>query len=280
MGNVMVIGAGAMGSGIAQLVAQAGYPVFLTDQSQFALESGLEKITAGLNLQVAKGQITKETKTDVLGKIKLLPNIKDMIEPELIIEAVSENMDLKKRLWQEVTTVFGSSTILATNTSSLSITELASSIPYPDRFIGLHFFNPVPKMKLVEVICGTLTSDDTFNWAQEFVSSLGKTGIVVKESPGFVFNRIIIPMINEATMILSEGIASANDIDQALKLGASHPIGPLALADFIGLDVCLDIMEYLALEFGEPKYSPAPLLREMVKAGQLGRKTGKGFYNY
>jgi len=280
MGNVMVIGAGAMGSGIAQLVAQAGYSVFLNDQSQLALESGLDKITAGLNLQVAKGQITKETKTEVLGRIKLLSNIRDMLEPELIIEAVSENMDLKKRLWQDVTKIFGSSSILATNTSSLSITELASSTPYPDRFIGLHFFNPVPKMKLVEVICGSFTSDDTFHWAQEFVSSLGKTGIVVKESPGFVFNRIIIPMINEAAMILSEGIASANDIDQALKLGASHPIGPLALADFIGLDVCLDIMEYLALEFGEPKYSPAPLLREMVKAGQLGRKTGKGFYNY
>lgn len=280
MGNVMVIGAGAMGSGIAQLVAQAGYSVFLTDQSQFALESGLDKITAGLNLQVAKGQITTETKTEVLGRIILLPNIRDIVEPELIIEAVSESMGLKKRLWQEVTPLIGSSTILATNTSSLSITELASSTPYPDRFIGLHFFNPVPKMKLVEVICGALTSDDTFQWAEKFVSSLGKTGVVVKESPGFVFNRIIIPMINEAAMILAEGIASANDIDQALKLGASHPIGPLALADFIGLDVCLDIMEYLAAEFGEPKYSPAPLLREMVRAGQLGRKTGTGFYNY
>ncbi|MGB3974246.1 MAG: 3-hydroxyacyl-CoA dehydrogenase NAD-binding domain-containing protein [Peptococcia bacterium] len=280
MGNVIVIGAGAMGSGIAQTIAQAGYSVCLNDQSKSALEKGLDNIRKGLELQEKKGNITGQEKTEILDRITLLTDIKDMGEPDLIIESIIENMDVKKRFWQEISPLISPSTYLASNTSSLSITEQASCTPSPEKFIGLHFFNPVPKMELVEIISGALTSDETFQWAKEFVSSLGKTGVVVQESPGFVFNRLIIPMINDAIKLYEDGIASAADIDATLKLGASHPIGPLALADFIGLDVVLDIMEYLAKELGEPKYSPTPLLREMVKDGLLGRKTGKGFYNY
>ncbi|MFY9175611.1 MAG: 3-hydroxyacyl-CoA dehydrogenase NAD-binding domain-containing protein [Peptococcia bacterium] len=280
MGNVIVIGAGAMGSGIAQTVAQAGYSVYLTDKNKNALESGLDSIRKGLELLEKKGNITEQEKNDTLGRITLLEDMKGIVEPVLIIEAIVENMAVKKALWQELSPLIGPSTYLASNTSSLSITEQAVSTSNPDKFIGLHFFNPVPKMELVEIITGASTSEDTFQWAKEFVKSLGKTGVVVKESPGFVFNRLIIPMINEAIKLYADGIAGAADIDATLKLGASHPIGPLALADFIGLDVVLDIMTYLAKELGEAKYSPAPLLREMVKDGLLGRKTGKGFFDY
>jgi 3-hydroxybutyryl-CoA dehydrogenase len=280
MKNVLVVGAGTMGSGIAQVVAQTGYKVFLNDISEDFIQNGIKKIEKNLSKLVKKGKIDDATKGQVMGRIQGLTSFKDADDIDLVIEAVSENLNIKKELFQKIAQFFPAETIFATNTSAISITALAAQTGRPDKFIGMHFFNPVPVMKLVEIIKGVQTSEDTFTKVKEFVEKIGKTGVVVNEAPGFVVNRMLVPLINEAVFILSEGIASAEDIDTAMKLGANHPIGPLALADLIGLDVCLAVMETLYEGFGDSKYRPCPLLRKMVKAGYLGCKTGKGFFEY
>jgi len=278
--SVLVIGAGAMGSGIAQVVAQAGYQVFLSDVNEQFIQAGIAKIDKGLGRLVMKGSMAEDVKVQVMGRIHGTADIKEAAGAFLVIEAIVEDMETKKRLFKEIAELLPSETILASNTSALSITELAAHSGRPEEFIGMHFFNPVPVMNLVELIKGMQTSERTFSAAKEFVESLGKTCVSVNEAPGFVVNRMLVPLINEAIFILSEGIASAEDIDQAMKLGANHPIGPLALADLVGLDVCLAVMETLYEGFGDPKYRPCPLLRKMVKAGHLGRKTGRGFFAY
>lgn len=278
--SVLVIGAGAMGSGIAQVVAQAGYQVFLSDMNEQFIQAGIAKIDKGLGRLVMKGSMAEDVKVQVMGRIHGTADIKEAAGAFLVIEAIVEDMETKKRLFKEIAELLPSETILASNTSALSITELAAHSGRPEEFIGMHFFNPVPVMNLVELIKGMQTSERTFSAAKEFVESLGKTCVSVNEAPGFVVNRMLVPLINEAIFILSEGIASAEDIDQAMKLGANHPIGPLALADLVGLDVCLAVMETLYEGFGDPKYRPCPLLRKMVKAGHLGRKTGRGFFVY
>ncbi|MEW6622670.1 MAG: 3-hydroxybutyryl-CoA dehydrogenase [Bacillota bacterium] len=280
MKSVLVIGAGAMGSGIAQVVAQAGYQVFLSDMNEQFIQAGIAKIDKGLGRLVMKGSMAEDVKVQVMGRIHGTADIKEAAGAFLVIEAIVEDMETKKRLFKEIAELLPSETILASNTSALSITELAAHSGRPEEFIGMHFFNPVPVMNLVELIKGMQTSERTFSAAKEFVESLGKTCVSVNEAPGFVVNRMLVPLINEAIFILSEGIASAEDIDQAMKLGANHPIGPLALADLVGLDVCLAVMETLYEGFGDPKYRPCPLLRKMVKAGHLGRKTGRGFFVY
>ncbi len=280
MKSVLVIGAGTMGSGIAQIVAQAGHEVFLADVNEKYIKSGIAKIDKGLDRLVVKDKITKDSKEQTLRRIHGATDFKDAIGAWLVIEAVVESMEVKKKLFKDLAEHLLDDTIIASNTSALSITELAGQTVNPDRFIGMHFFNPVPVMNLVELIKGVQTSEETFAAAYEFVKSLGKTPVAVNEAPAFVVNRMLVPLINEAVFILSEGIASAEDIDQAMKLGANHPIGPLALADLVGLDVCLAVMESLHEGFGDQKYRPCPLLRKMVKAGHLGRKTGKGFFVY
>nr|WP_236777819.1 3-hydroxybutyryl-CoA dehydrogenase [Anoxybacter fermentans] len=279
--KVGVIGAGTMGSGICQVLAQSGHQVYLVEQNAEFLNKGLARIEKGYDRNVKKERMTEEEKNAAMANITGIEGVSNLPgDLDLVIEAVVEELDVKKEVFKELDQVCDSKTILATNTSALSISEIAVVTGRPDKVVGMHFFNPVPVMKLVEVIRGAVTSDETFNFVKELAESLGKTPVEVKEAPGFVVNRILIPMINEAAYILMEGIASAEDIDKAMKLGANHPIGPLALADLIGLDVCLSIMETLYTEFGDPKYRPCPLLRKMVRANQLGRKTGQGFFSY
>ncbi|AZR74059.1 3-hydroxybutyryl-CoA dehydrogenase [Anoxybacter fermentans] len=281
MMKVGVIGAGTMGSGICQVLAQSGHQVYLVEQNAEFLNKGLARIEKGYDRNVKKERMTEEEKNAAMANITGIEGVSNLPgDLDLVIEAVVEELDVKKEVFKELDQVCDSKTILATNTSALSISEIAVVTGRPDKVVGMHFFNPVPVMKLVEVIRGAVTSDETFNFVKELAESLGKTPVEVKEAPGFVVNRILIPMINEAAYILMEGIASAEDIDKAMKLGANHPIGPLALADLIGLDVCLSIMETLYTEFGDPKYRPCPLLRKMVRANQLGRKTGQGFFSY
>lgn len=278
--KVMVLGAGTMGSGIAQAFAQSGYEVIVRDIEQAFVDKGLATITKSLDRLVSKGGLTDGERSAAMARITGTTDVGLAASVDLVVEAAVENMAIKKKVFAELDGVCKPAAILATNTSSLSITEIAAATKRPDKVIGMHFFNPVPMMKLVEVIKGLATSDETRKKIVDLCGSLGKTAVEVNEAPGFVVNRILIPMINEAIGILADGVASAEDIDNAMKLGANHPIGPLALADLIGNDVNLAIMEVLYTEFGDSKYRPHPLLRKMVRAGLLGRKSGKGFFDY
>jgi 3-hydroxybutyryl-CoA dehydrogenase len=278
--KVCVVGAGTMGAGIAQVFAAKGCNVVLCDVKEEFVDKGYNIINKGLSRLVEKGKMDQATKDGIMGRIQKTISIEDAKDSDLVVEAIIENMNVKKELFKNLDGVCKAETILASNTSSLSITEIAAATMRPDRVIGMHFFNPAPVMKLIEIIRGIATSDDTFDKIKEMSALIGKDPVEVKEAPGFVVNRILIPMINEAVGILAEGIASVEDIDKAMKLGANHPMGPLELADFIGNDVNLAIMECLFSETGDSKYRPHPLLRKMVRAKYLGRKTGKGFYEY
>ncbi len=269
-----------MGSGIAQACAQSGLDVVLQDINDAATERGIKTITKSLDRLVSKEKITETDQQAIIAQIKPTTSPADLAPVDLVIEAATENEDLKLKILQPLSDIISPDAIIATNTSSISITRLATATDRPEKFVGLHFFNPVPVMKLVEVIRGLRTSDDTVVSVTEFAQKLGKTPIGVKNSAGFVVNRILCPMINEAIFTLQEGLASAQEIDDGMKLGCNHPIGPLALCDLIGLDVQLAVMEVLYDTFNDSKYRPAPLLKEMVDAGQLGRKAGQGFYNY
>ena len=278
--KILVIGAGAMGSGIAQVSAQAGHDVYLRDIDMKFVEKGIAGITKNLSKLAEKGKIAPEAKDAALARIKGILDLADGKDADVVIEAAVENIELKKKIFAELDGIIKDGAILASNTSSLSITAIASATKRPDKVIGMHFFNPVPMMALVEVIRGIATSDETYNAIVELSKNVGKSPVTVEEAPGFVVNRILIPMINEAAFMVTEGVASPEDIDTAMKLGANHPMGPLALGDLVGLDVCLAIMEVLFTETGDSKYRPAPLMRKMVRAGHLGRKTGRGFFTY
>ncbi len=279
--RVAVLGAGIMGSGIAQAVAAAGFPVSIRDIEDRFIEKGLATIKFHLDRAVEKEKIDAKEAKATMGRIKGTTDLKDAAaEVDLVIEAVLEDMRVKKEVFAELDAICKPNAVLASNTSGLSITEIASATNRPDKVLGVHFFNPAPVMQLVELIRGYLTSDHTLATTKSFVEKIGKTAIEVKEAPGFAVNRILCPMINEAIFVYSEGIASAEDIDQAMLLGANHPMGPLALADLVGLDTLLAVLEGLHRELGEDKYRPAPMLRKMVRAGHLGRKSGRGFYDY
>lgn len=278
--KVYVIGTGTMGAGVVQAFAQANQPVVMKSRTQASLDKAVGKISKSLAKLVEKGKVTQEYMDSVMANISTTTEYASFADADLVIEAASEDMNLKKEVFAELAKVCKPEAIFATNTSSLSITEIAACTDRPSQFIGMHFFNPAPVMKLVEVIKGQMTSEETSNKIFELATAIGKTPVMVEEAPGFVVNRILIPMINEAVGIYAEGIASVEDIDNAMKLGANHPMGPLALGDLIGLDVCLAIMEVLYNEFADSKYRPHPLMKKMVRAGQLGRKSGQGFYKY
>lgn len=277
--TIGVVGAGTMGAGIAQVAAAAGFKVILSDVAPEIVQKGLGRIRESLERLAAKGKLG-ESVEEVLGRMATVTGYSGMEGVDLVIEAIVEDIEKKKALFKELDQICRPEVIFCSNTSGLSITEMASATRRPNRVIGTHFFNPVPVMQLVEVIRGEETSDETYGLAVKVCEKMGKTVITVKEAPLFVVNRILVPMINEAIFVLQEGIASAEDIDKGMKLGANHPIGPLALADLIGLDVLLMVAETLYRETGDSKYRPAPLLRKMVRAGHLGRKTGRGFYRY
>jgi 3-hydroxybutyryl-CoA dehydrogenase len=278
--KVCILGAGTMGAGIAQVFSQKGHDVVLRDIKEEYVEKGYSFIEKNLSRLVKKERISEDDKAGILGRIKATIDLQEAADCDLVVEAAVENMKIKKQIFAELDQICDVKTILATNTSSLSITEIAIATNRPEKVIGMHFFNPAPVMKLVEIIKGLATSEETFDIAKKLTDSLGKEGVAVEEAPGFVVNRILVPMINEAVGLLADGVASAEDIDSAMKLGANHPIGPLALGDLIGLDVCLFIMEILQGEFGDPKYRPHPLLRKMVRGNKLGRKSGEGFFVY
>ena len=279
--NIVVIGAGTMGNGIAHTFAQTGFKVNLVDVSQEALDRGIKTITTNLDRIIAKGNLTEEEKTNTLAHITTFTVLEDAVkDADLIVEAATENIDLKLKIFQQMDAAAPADCILATNTSSISITKIASVTSRPEKVIGMHFMNPVPIMKLVEIIKGYSTSKETFSAIYEMSKTLGKVPVEVNDYPGFVANRILMPMINEAIYSLYEGVAGVEEIDTVMKLGMAHPMGPLQLADFIGLDVCLSIMNVLYDGFKNPKYAPCPLLVNMVTAKKLGVKSGEGFYDY
>ena len=280
MEKIFVLGAGTMGSGIVQAFAQKGYEVIVRDIKDELVQSGIVRINNGLSKLVSKGKMTEETKEDILSRISGTTDMNLAADCDLVVEAAIENMKIKKEIFAELDKICKPETILASNTSSLSITEVASATNRAEKVIGMHFFNPAPVMKLVEIIRGMATSQETFDAVKELSVAIGKEPVEVEEAPGFVVNRILIPMINEASFILQEGIASVEDIDTAMKYGANHPMGPLALGDLIGLDVCLAIMDVLYNETGDTKHRSSSILRKYVRAGWLGRKSGRGFYNY
>lgn len=279
--NVIVIGAGTMGNGIVHIFAQAGHSVTMVDISENALQKGVSTIDGNLSRQVKKELISEDSKNQTLSHITVSTDLLTAVKnADLLVEAASENKSIKIQLFQEAQKSAPESCIFASNTSSISITELAAATNRPDKFIGMHFFNPVPIMKLCEIVRGFATSDDTYSTIYTLSKELGKVPVTVQDYPGFISNRILMPMINEAIYCLMEGVASAEDIDTVMKLGMAHPMGPLTLADFIGLDICLSIMEVLFSGYADSKYRPCPLLKKMVAAGHLGRKSGKGFFTY
>ncbi|KMY55698.1 3-hydroxybutyryl-CoA dehydrogenase [Bacillus sp. FJAT-27231] len=278
--KLMVIGAGQMGSGIAQVCAQAGYEVLLNDLKDELVGRGLGVIEKNLSRQVQKERLTDGEKAEILQRIAKSTNLQDAQDVDLVIEAAVENMDVKCKIFSHLDRITPAHTILATNTSSLPITEIAAATNRPEKVIGMHFMNPVPVMKLVEIIRGLATADEVYQTIEEITHTLSKVPVEVNDFPGFVANRVLMPMINEAIYTLYEGVATKEAIDEVMKLGMNHPMGPLTLADFIGLDTCLYIMETLHDGFGDDKYRPCPLLRKYVKAGWLGKKTGRGFYTY
>ena len=278
--TVGIIGAGTMGNGIAQACAVSGVNVVMVDITYAAVAKGIATVSSSLDRLIKKEKMTEVEKTSALSRIHGSTQYQDLQKAQLVIEAATENFDLKVKILKQVDSLLAEDVIVASNTSSISITKLAAATTRADRFIGMHFFNPVPMMALVEIIRGLQTSDATHDAVHALAKRLGKSPITVKNAPGFVVNRILVPMINEAFFVLSEGLATPDDIDAGMRLGCNQPIGPLALADMIGLDVCLAVMEVYLSEYGDSKYRPCPLLKEMVAAGQLGRKTGRGVYHY
>lgn len=278
--NVMVIGSGQMGSGIVHVLAEAGYTVYMNDIKEEFVQKGLDKIKGLLDKSVARERKTQGEADSVFARIIKSTDYQDAKDTQLVIEAATENREIKLNIFKTISEITSAETILATNTSSLSITEIAAATTKPEKVIGMHFFNPVQVMKLVEINRGMQTSDETAAQILEVANKIRKTAIDIKDSPGFAVNRILIPMINEAIFAVSEGVASPQEIDEAMMMGANHPMGPLALADYIGLDTCLAIMNVLYEGFNDSKYRPCPLLKKYVEAGWLGNKTGKGFYEY
>ena len=278
--KIGVIGAGTMGSGIAETCLVAGHEVVLIDATEELARKGYERIEKSLSRGVEKGRITPEQKEQMMSRLKYSADYSELRDALVVIEAVTENMDVKKEVLEKVSQAVSKDAMIGSNTSSLSITKMSEAVDEPGRFLGIHFFNPVPVMKLVEIVKGGNTAPETIEKAKLLCEELGKTPVIVKESPGFIVNRLLCPMLNEAAYVLMEGVATAEDIDTAMKLGANHPMGPLALADLIGIDVLYAIMETLADELDEHKYRPCPLLKEMIDKGHLGRKTGQGFYKY
>ncbi|HVG37077.1 MAG TPA: 3-hydroxybutyryl-CoA dehydrogenase [Thermoplasmata archaeon] len=279
--KIAVVGAGTMGAGIAQACAGAGFQVAMRDIDQRLVDGGFRRIREPLQKRVERGKMTQVEVDSILAKIRGVVSLKEAIDDaQLVIEAVFEKMEIKKELYAELDRLCPPTVVFASNTSSLSITEMASATKRADRVVGMHFFNPAPVMKLVEVIRGSETSDDTVRLVKDVCTKLGKEAVEVKESPGFVVNRLLVPMMNEAFNLLQEGVASPEDIDKAMKLGTNMPMGPFELADYTGLDIGLDVMEVLFRETGDPKFRPSPLLRKYVRAGRLGRKTGRGVYEY
>jgi len=277
---IAVLGGGQMGSGIAQVFAQSGFKTVIYDLAAGALDKSKAGITKNLDRAVEKGKLSAEDRDATFGRLTWTSNLADLTESDLVVEAIIEKLETKLQTWKQLDELCRPNAIFASNTSSLPITQLAGGVSHPERFIGMHFMNPVPVMQLVEIIRGYMTSDAVYQTIFNLSKTLGKVPVTVEDSPGFISNRILMPMINEAIFCLYEGIATKEDIDTVMKLGMNHPMGPLTLADFIGLDTCLFIMEVLYRDFADSKYRPCPLLRKMVQAGQLGRKTGAGFYTY
>jgi 3-hydroxybutyryl-CoA dehydrogenase len=280
MKKIVVIGAGTMGNGIAHTAAASGFDVTLIDVAEEIVQRGMSTISANLQRGVDKGRMSAEEKAAILRRIRPTTDVQAIADADIVIEAIIENLGAKTALFEKLDRMTAAQCILASNTSSISITKIAAATKRPDKVIGMHFMNPVPVMTLVEVIRGMATSDETYQRVEDLAKRMGKTAIEVNDYPGFISNRVLLPMINEAIFALHEGVATADAIDGVMKLGMNHPMGPLQLADFIGLDVCLAILRVLEDGFGDPKYRPCPLLVKMVDAGWLGRKSGRGFYNY
>ena len=278
--TIVVVGAGQMGRGIAQVAAQSGFTVLLHDEKKSALDAALKHIDDHLERQVEKGRLAPAARAETVARLRPVTGTEAFAAADFVIEAISESLALKERLFETLDGTCGPGVILASNTSSLSITRLAAATRRPTRVIGMHFMNPVPVMELVEIVAGQATSEETIETTRTLAKTLGKTAVLAQDYPGFISNRVLMPMINEAIFALHEGVGSREDIDTVMRLGMRHPMGPLALADFIGLDTCLAILEILHAGFGDPKYRPCPLLRRMVDAGRLGRKSGRGFYDY